>query len=94
MERDEEWQGRRAGGSDGWVFCGSPAGDLSEERIREWPLFVEAQLRDILPLKWQAPAVTGRGGARPPGLGLAEPGQAGALRKHTCDLLVCWDINR
>ena len=53
--RDEEWQGRWAGGCDGCVFCGSLAGDLSEERIQKWLLFVEAQFRDILRLKCQAP---------------------------------------
>ena len=45
------------GGSGGWLFCGCLVGDLSEEWIQKRLLFVEAQFRDILSVKCQAPTV-------------------------------------
>lgn len=51
------------GAPDGWVvvagfFSVCLAGDLSEEWIQKRLLFVEAQFRDILPVKCQALTVT------------------------------------
>lgn len=51
---------RQAGGSDDRVFCGCLAGDLLEEWIQKWLLFVRAQFREVLQLKCQAPAVPGK----------------------------------
>ena len=51
-------RGRWVGGGNGCVFRGCLAGDLLEEWIQKSLLFVEAQFRDILGVKCQAPTVT------------------------------------
>lgn len=50
--------GPQMGSSGGWLFSVCLAGDLSEEWIQKRLLFVEAQFRDILSVKCQAPTVT------------------------------------